>query len=240
MIRSVLSAPMSSRTIEPFRSPPWTLAARLDLGRRPVGRAALDLVERDEVVEGDRAHLDDVDLDPGDLERQDRPVDLVALHREQADLGHREVRRPSLLVAADLLVGPDDLFEREGDLLPGLELDDVGDPLLLDRRQLDELDQARLARHGDRDLAALQVVAVEERRQRLADELVGVGVGLAEDLGVFDEVERLGDDLVGVSPGTSFSAFSAAWPMSSAQTAWIFAMPGEPPGLAPPAALTRG
>ena len=31
----------------------------------------------------------------------------------------------------------------------------------------------------------------------------------------------------GVSPGTSFSAFSAAWPMSIAQTAWIFAMAGQ-------------
>ena len=28
----------------------------------------------------------------------------------------------------------------------------------------------------------------------------------------------------GVSPGTSFSAFRAAWPMSIAQTAWIFAI----------------
>ena len=28
----------------------------------------------------------------------------------------------------------------------------------------------------------------------------------------------------GVSPGTSLSALSAAWPMSIAQTAWIFAM----------------
>ena len=49
----------------------------------------------------------------------------------------------------------------------------------------------------DGDLAALQVVAVEEGRQRLADQLLGVGVGLAEDLGVLDEVERLGHDLVG-------------------------------------------
>ena len=28
----------------------------------------------------------------------------------------------------------------------------------------------------------------------------------------------------GVSPGASFKPFSAAWPISSAQTAWFFAM----------------
>ena len=139
---------------------------------------------------------------PATVERQDGPVDLVALHREQADLGHRELFLADLLVAADLLVGPDDLVEREGDLLLGLELDDVGDPLLLDRRQLDELDQPRLARHRDGDLASLEVVAVGEGGQRLANQLLGVGVGLAEDLGILDEVERLGHDLVRVSrPG---------------------------------------
>ena len=104
---------------------------------------------------------------------------------------------PLVLVPADLLVGPDHLLERERDLLPRLELDDVGNPLLLDRRQLDELDQARLTRHGDGNLAALQVVAFEKRLERLAHQLLGVGVGLAEDLGVLDEVERLGHDLVG-------------------------------------------
>ena len=49
----------------------------------------------------------------------------------------------------------------------------------------------------DRHLAALQVVPLQERLQRLADQLLGVGVGLAEDLGIFDEVEGLGRHLVG-------------------------------------------
>ena len=138
---------------------------------------------------------------PATVERQDGPVDLVALHREQADLGHGELFVADLLVAADLLVGPDDLVEREGNLLLGLELDDVGDALLLDRRQLDELDQSGLAGHRDRDLASLDVVAVGERGQRLANQLVGIGVGLAQDLGVFDEVERLGHDLVRIRSG---------------------------------------
>ena len=51
MIRSVLSAPMSSRTTESLAPLPF------------------DLVERDVVVEGDRAHLDDVDLDAGDRQK---------------------------------------------------------------------------------------------------------------------------------------------------------------------------
>ena len=134
---------------------------------------------------------------PATVKRQDRPVDLVALHGEQADLGHGELFLVDLVVAADLLVGPDHLVEGEGDLLLGLELDDVGDPLLLDRRQLDELHQPRLAGHRDGDLAALQVVAIGEGGQRLAHQLVGIGVGLAEDLGILDEVERLGHDLLG-------------------------------------------
>ena len=115
------------------------------------------------------------------------------------DLGHREVV-VALLLVADLLVGPDDLLQREGDLLLGLELDDIRDPLLLDGRELDELDQAGLPGDADGDLAALQVVAVHEGGERLADEGLGVGVGLAEDLGVLDVVERLGHDLIRVIP----------------------------------------
>ncbi len=82
---------------------------------------------------------------PAIFKGQDGAVDLVALHGEQADLGHGEFLVVAFLLAADLLVVPDDLFECERDLLAGLELDDVGNPLLLDRRQLDELDQAGLA-----------------------------------------------------------------------------------------------
>ena len=165
---------------------------------RVLASRTFQLVEGDEVIEGDRPHLNNVHLDPGGPERQDGPVDLVALHGEKTDLGHREIFvAPLLVVVADLLVGPDDFLKREGNLLSGFELHDVGDSLLLDRRQLDELHQARLAGNGDRHLAPFQVVPFEERLQGLANELLGVGVGLAENLGVFDEVERLGHDLVG-------------------------------------------
>src|SRR5262249_23706484 len=67
--------------------------------------------------------------------------------------------------------------------------------LLLDRRQFDEAGQARLPRHADADDVAAQGVVGQELLQRLADELVGVGVGLAEDLGILDVVEGGGDDL---------------------------------------------
>src|SRR5205085_1138607 len=69
------------------------------------------------------------------------------------------------------------------------------DLLLLDRRQLDEAGQAALAGHADADDVAPDLVAREELLQRLAAELVGVGVGLAEDLGVLDEVEGGGGHL---------------------------------------------
>ena len=129
-----------------------------------------------------------MDLDVDVLEVGQRAADLVALHGEQADLGlHREA--VGNFAGADLLEVPDDLVEREGDLLLGLEPHDVADLLLLDRRQLDEPRQAALAGDADGDEVALDVVAGEELLQRLAGELVRVGVGLAQDLRVLDVVE---------------------------------------------------
>ena len=92
---------------------------------------------------------------PASLNGLQVPCDLVALHGEQADLGFQ--REAVVLAAAGhLLVVPDDVFQRERDLLPGLELDDVGDLFLLDRRQLDEPRQAALAGDGDRHAIADQ------------------------------------------------------------------------------------
>ena len=131
---------------------------------------------------------------PGVFERLERPGHLVALHREQADFG---LQREAFFLAAagHLLVVPDHVFERERNLLPGFVLDDVGNLLRLDRRQLDEPRQAALARHGDR-----HAVARERRCARgtvcSASRISSsrVGVGLAENLGVFDVVERLDHD----------------------------------------------
>jgi len=54
---------------------------------------------------------------------------------------------------------PNDFVQREGDLLLGLELDDVGDLPLFDRRQLHEPRQAALTGDADDDHVALQIVA---------------------------------------------------------------------------------
>jgi hypothetical protein len=89
-----------------------------------------------------------------------------------------------------LLVVPDDLVERERDLLLRLELDDVDDLLLFDRRQLDEPGEAGLAGDAHGDDVALGRVPGEELLQGLARELVRVGIRLGEDLRVLDVVER--------------------------------------------------
>ena len=102
-----------------------------------------------------------MDLDADVLEVLQVAVDHVALHGEQADLGlHGEAVGD--VAGADLLVVPDDLVEVERDLLLGLEVDDVGDLLLFDGRQLDEAGQAALAGHADGDDVAAEGVARQE------------------------------------------------------------------------------
>ncbi len=94
-----------------------------------------------------------------------------------------------------LWIVPDHLVEAEGDLLLGLEADDVGDLAFLDRRQLDETRQAALPRHADGHDVAAQIVARQERLQGVADQFVRLGIGLAEDLGILDVIEMRGDKL---------------------------------------------
>src|SRR5208282_4756124 len=67
--------------------------------------------------------------------------------------------------------------------------DDVADLFFLDGRQLDEACQTALARNANGDDVRADVVARQELFHRLARELVGVGIGLAEDLGVLDVIE---------------------------------------------------
>ena len=95
----------------------------------------------------------------------------------------------------DLLEVPDDLVERKRNLLLGLELDDVGDLLFSTGGSLTK--RARPLWPGTlmATQVALDLVARQELLERLAGQLVGVGVGLAEDLGMLDVVERGGDDL---------------------------------------------
>ena len=83
-----------------------------------------------EVVQRQRRELDDVDLDAGLPEWLQGAEDGVALHGEQADLGLQG--KPFLLAAAaHPLVVPNDVVQVEGDLLPGLVADDVGNLLRL-------------------------------------------------------------------------------------------------------------
>ena len=108
--------------------------------------------------------------------------DHVPLHGEQADFGFQREARPTASPPAIFWIVPDDFIEREGDLLLGLELDDLGDLLLFDRRQFDEPRQTGLPGDADGDLVVLDLVAGEELLERLADQRVRVGVRLGEDL----------------------------------------------------------
>ncbi len=162
----------------------------LGIDRRRIGQ----LVERHHVGQGDRRELQHVDLDARLRERRERLEHLVALHREQ---GHFRVEDEATLLhaAREPLPVPHHLFERKGDLLAGLILDDVGDLLGLDRRQLDELREARLAGHRHGHTIALERVAAQEFLQGIAHKLDGVGFRLREQHRVFDVVKRVGHQL---------------------------------------------
>ncbi len=156
-------------------------------------RQVLQLIEHDEVVNRQRRELDDIDFDARVGEWLERAEHLLALHGEQADFG---LQREAICLAAagHLLIVPDDVFQREGDLLPRFVAHDVGNLFRLDRRQLDEPRQTALAGHRDRHPVALQLVARQKLPQRVAHQLDRVGLGLAENFRVFDEVERVGRD----------------------------------------------
>ena len=65
---------------------------------------------------------------------------------------------------------------------------------LFDGRQLDEAGQAALTGNADGHSVAAEGVARQELGQRLAGQLIGVGVGLAEDFRMFDVIEGGGRD----------------------------------------------
>lgn len=167
------------------------LAAGRVLGRSLLGRVRATLLEQlvgGEIAQRQRGHLHGMHIAAGPGVVSELAGDDVALHGEQANLGlHGEAA--DRIAAADLLEVPDDFVEREGDLLLRLELDDVRDFLLLNRRQLDEMHQPALAGDTDGDLVLANRVAREEFLQRLAGQRLRVGVRLREDFGVFDVVE---------------------------------------------------
>ena len=110
-------------------------------------RQVLQLIEHDEVVNRQRRELNNIDFDARVGEWLERAEHLLALHGEQANLG---LQREAIFLAAarQLLIVPDDVFQREGDLLPRFITHDVGNLFRLDRRQLDEPRQAALAGHA--------------------------------------------------------------------------------------------
>src|SRR5207247_1335304 len=79
--------------------------------------------------------------------------------------------------AGEDLVVPLDLLDGEGDLLDGLELDDLGDLLGVDRGQLGEAGEGHVAGDGDDDAAAVDHVLAEELVEVDLDGLVNVDVG---------------------------------------------------------------
>ncbi len=169
----------------------------IELFRR--GQVA-QLVEVHEVVQGQGRQLHDIDRDAHAIERLQGPQHLVALDGEQADLGLQ--RKPLFLhAAAHALVVPDHIVQIEGDLLPGLVPDDIGDFLGLDRGQADEARQAALP--GDRNghPRPPHAVARQELGEGLVDQFGRVGARLVEELGVLDEIEGLGHKLPGLVAG---------------------------------------
>ena len=171
-----------------------------DRGRRIVG---VDRVGRGQQVEHrhvgqrDGLQLEHVDFDAGVYERGEGLVDLLALHRKQRHFGvHHEAAL--LDSAGEPLPVPADLIEWERDLLIGLVLDDIGDLLGLDRRQLDELRQPRLARRRHRHAVALQGMPREKLLDRGPHQFHRVGVRLREHHRIFDVLKRVGHEFAGV------------------------------------------
>ena len=186
MTRLLLSAPMSRADDAAL------LAALASASGRGAGLAA-EQVEGDEVAQGQRRHLHQMDLDADFLEVLQIAVDHVALHGEQADFRLDEA--VGQLADAELLVVPDDLVEVERDLLLGLERTMSG--IFFSSTGGSLTKRARPLWPGTlmATVSPRRVLRDRNLCQRLAGQLVGVGVGLAEDLGMLDVVEGGGGDL---------------------------------------------
>ena len=152
-----------------------------------VGRFLVDpdahLVVADEIVQGQRRDLDEVDFESRVEKRLQRLEHLLAFHREQADLGIEHVAAVLVDTSGDLLEVPNDIVEIKRDLLLRLVLDDLGNLVRLDRRQVDEPRQGGRAGQADRHPRPVHVVVLDERLDRLRNQFLGNRIGLAENLG---------------------------------------------------------
>ena len=152
-----------------------------------LGRHAQPVVTQ-EVVQRQRRDLDLVDFHLAGNERIQVLHHQVPLHGEQPHLGVEQKARLGSRAPQGLKV-PDDFFEGERDLLPGLVLHNLDHPARFDGRELNELGQRRLPGHADDHAIALGLVAPQERVERLPDQFLRVRIGLAQDFGMGDVVE---------------------------------------------------
>ena len=144
---------------------------------------------RQEVVRAQRRQLNVVDLQVGGQERLQRLVDLISLHGKQTHFGFHQ-KTVNLTRTTHHLVVPDHVIQGERDLLSSFEADDLRQPFHVDGRRLKESRQTVLAGNRDRHPVAADLIASQKLCQRLADQLLGIRIGLAQNLRVFDVVER--------------------------------------------------
>src|SRR5205085_5772137 len=96
------------------------------------GRLADAVVIEHRVVDGQGIHLNHLDVEAEIGEVGDVAVHQLLLHREDADL---DIGRVGFL---EELIGPFNVVEGEGNLLDGLEANDLGNLFWFYGRELDE------------------------------------------------------------------------------------------------------
>ncbi len=110
--------------------------------------AVVHAVEGGGVVDGERGHLDAVDGQSDGAEVGEDLCDELFFHREDADFDIGGFG------GLEGVVVPVDLVQREGDLLDGFKLDDLGNFFGFDRGELDEAGEGGGAGDADEDLFA--------------------------------------------------------------------------------------
>src|SRR5207245_1655269 len=104
------------------------------------------------VAEGGGGNVGELQVEPGGLGDPEEAFDDIGLDGDEQDLQFAAGGR------AQNLVIPDDLFEREGDVLLGLVLDDLGDFARVHRGKLDEFGEDVEAGGADVDVFAFDAL----------------------------------------------------------------------------------
>ena len=113
------------------------------------------------VIDAKRSQLQQVNFNIGSLQRFESAENGVAFHREQPHFAF-QCKSIRDVATGHQLVIPNNIFQIEWDLLFGFVLNDVWDFFQFNRRWFEELGQAALARHAERDAALLEIVAANE------------------------------------------------------------------------------